>query len=525
MEEFTSILEAVDSGDLSGFTDEQLAELAAKIREYGQALKPESGTPTDQDIDDAKALAGALKTVEGELTVRTEAAAARQVEADAAFSAFTVPGPDPDDDSDSDEDEPVEVAPVARPSAAEVAKRRPLSALPKAEPKTTAVVASAGEKEDSLGTRFADSEELASAMHSAWNRLANGSQTVARIERKNKYSLTSDPAENFGILQTIMAGSQQARQDGIALTAALGCAPSEPVYDFFNQSSRGAGIVDLPSVTARRGSRTYPPAVGIPDIQNQAGIGSEYTGASKSCYTVACGTTRTTDVVANYTCLTFDNEEGQFYPELVSHYGALSMVAHEHEVNQRLIENMRDAACTTEVHDLDTGGGTVVGLTRALARVRAYYIERHKMGESSILDALIPYWFVAAYGADIAARQSSDYAQTVSNGLGRLFSDLRAHGINAQAVYDWQVGAALGFDDFGSALLYAPGTFVRLDGPTLDLGVVRDSTLNAANDFQTFMESWTGLACVGNEAIYIQGIETCATGETGAAGTLTCGAS
>jgi hypothetical protein len=39
-----------------------------------------------------------------------------------------------------------------------------------------------------------------------------------------------------------------------------------------------------------------------------------------------------------------------------------------------------------------------------------------------------------------------------------------------------------------SFLLYAAGSYVRGDGGTIDLGVVRDSILNATNDFTA---AWT----------------------------------
>jgi hypothetical protein len=160
-----------------------------------------------------------------------------------------------------------------------------------------------------------------------------------------------------------------------------------------------------------------------------------------------------------------------------------------------------------------------------VARTRAYYIQRHKMSESAVVDVVMPHWFAASYAADIAARQSSDWTGAVDLGLAKMLSEFRSVGANVQLVYDWQEPVAEGFDDFGSFLLYAPGTFVRLDGPTLDLGVVRDSTLNAANDFQVFFEGWVGLATVGNQALYVQGVETCPIGQTALGSAITCGAS
>ncbi len=53
-------------------------------------------------------------------------------------------------------------------------------------------------------------------------------------------------------------------------------------------------------------------------------------------------------------------------------------------------------------------------------------------------------------------------------------------------------------------LLYVEGTFQFLDGGRLDLGVVRDSTLDATNDYETFVETFEGLAFRGLEAYQVQ---------------------
>lgn len=41
--------------------------------------------------------------------------------------------------------------------------------------------------------------------------------------------------------------------------------------------------------------------------------------------------------------------------------------------------------------------------------------------------------------------------------------------------------------------LFPEGTFSRADAGTLDLGVVRDSTLNSTNDYRYFAESWEAI--------------------------------
>jgi hypothetical protein len=61
------------------------------------------------------------------------------------------------------------------------------------------------------------------------------------------------------------------------------------------------------------------------------------------------------------------------------------------------------------------------------------------------------------------------------------------------------------------SFMYAPGTWIRLDGGTLDVGIVRDSTLNSTNDLQIFAEEWVQMCKVGVESIELD-MSTCVNG-------------
>jgi hypothetical protein len=73
--------------------------------------------------------------------------------------------------------------------------------------------------------------------------------------------------------------------------------------------------------------------------------------------------------------------------------------------------------------------------------------------------------------------------------------------------------------------MYAPGSFVRMDGGTLDVGLVRDSVLNRTNDLQIFNEEWTGMVFLGLESI--KGTSTVCPSGSGALGStpITCSSS
>jgi hypothetical protein len=51
--------------------------------------------------------------------------------------------------------------------------------------------------------------------------------------------------------------------------------------------------------------------------------------------------------------------------------------------------------------------------------------------------------------------------------------------------------------------MWVEGEMIHLDGGTLDLGVVRDSTLNQNNRYKQFSETWEGVAHRGVESIRI----------------------
>ena len=51
--------------------------------------------------------------------------------------------------------------------------------------------------------------------------------------------------------------------------------------------------------------------------------------------------------------------------------------------------------------------------------------------------------------------------------------------------------------------MYPEGSFFFFDGGRLDLGLVRDSTLNEKNDYQIFMETFENVGFRGLEALRI----------------------
>jgi hypothetical protein len=100
-----------------------------------------------------------------------------------------------------------------------------------------------------------------------------------------------------------------------------------------------------------------------------------------------------------------------------------------------------------------------------------------------------------------------------------------------QLVADWQ-NATIGHATVNptswptsvQALVYPAGNFVRGQGLQLDLGVVRDSTLNAVNDHTAaWMEDCYAVAQVGHGSL-VATVNTCTDGTVGAADLTACSA-
>jgi hypothetical protein len=86
--------------------------------------------------------------------------------------------------------------------------------------------------------------------------------------------------------------------------------------------------------------------------------------------------------------------------------------------------------------------------------------------------------------------------------------------IPSQTYDDAAAGSAIpGFPDKIDSLLYPTGTWAFLNGGSLDLGLVRDSTLNARNRYRQFQETFEGAAHRGVESLrLVMGVQP--TGQT-----------
>jgi hypothetical protein len=108
--------------------------------------------------------------------------------------------------------------------------------------------------------------------------------------------------------------------------------------------------------------------------------------------------------------------------------------------------------------------------------------------------------------ADLALSMPGD---STLNAYAEIDGYIASRGVIVSYSLDQNVFGAQGatalveFSDTFTWYLFAEGTFLFLDGGTLDLGIIRDSTLVGTNDYKMFVETFEGIAMVGVEALAV----------------------
>lgn len=423
----------------------------------------------------------------------------------------------------AEEEEKQPIAAADKPSVGAIAKRAPKQKRP--EP---ALVANAG---PTVATKFArgfrSGEELAQGMIHAWKHSASGQDALVASfpleERGYKYELKHDPEHDTKVISEAIREYTNAIKNGTDVLTATGpCAPSQPVYDFFS-ISQTAGMVEMPTVSAPRGGLIYPVSASYATIRDTAGwsaAAGQQTETSKQVYQVTCPSTTECTVVPFPTILQFTNLEQRFYPEFIQHSITESMRFHDHFVNATHIAAMVTAS--TAQGGGDTGGGGLVNVANLVGFEAMKYRDNFRMGPTDLLELVVPAWVIDALVADLVARNATT---DFGNARARVLAAFNSLNVRVQAVQDWQSSADAadgGWRTAADFLLFAPGTFVRLDGGSLDLGIVRDSTLNANNYFQVFEETFEVVCEVGHDSWLLDDITVCPRGIAAADATLDC---
>lgn len=311
------------------------------------------------------------------------------------------------------------------------------------------------------------------------------------------------------------------------VVAAGACVPLEIRYDIFGTGVTDTPVADsLPKFAADRGGIQFTPGPLLPTAPYDAGFGvwqtdgsvadfdgGDLTGA-KPCYQVACIDPVQVEVEALSMCLCFDNLTTRVFPELVARHNELALVQWARMTEQRLLSKIKAGATTTITA---TGAlGAAREILTQVDKVAAGLRYRNRLAPNQPLRAIFPYWLRDMVRSDVANQMPGDgFENTLALADAALNSWFRARNINvtwsmesnaASSAVPTIANIATTVGGFPATVewdLFAEGTFLVLDGGTLDLGVIRDSTHVAANTYCEFAESWLNVVKIGGDSVHV----------------------
>jgi hypothetical protein len=389
------------------------------------------------------------------------------------------------------------------------ADRRPVTQVSAAP---VAITAGADIPGYSAGSALEDMTSVASAMEKRIHALrrvngGDGEQhIVASITTSfpEDRTLTTDAESNWAKINNVTSPE--------AIVAAGGhVAPFEARYDIFGFGTTGRPVRDaLPRFQADRGGirfitppvlSDYADAVGVWTAANDAATTPDPAAKASLTVTAAGENTVATDAVTLQ--LQFGNLATRAYPELIARHNELGLIQHAREAEQNLLAKIASASTAVTTSSLiGFGRDFLVQVGRAAAAYRS----RHRLEADAPLRVIIPSWVKDAMAADLALAMPGD---STLNAYSEIDGYLSARGVVVsysldQNVYGSQgASALLEFADSFTWYLFAEGTFLFLDGGTLDLGIIRDSSLVGTNDYKMFVETFEGIAKVGIEGLAI----------------------
>jgi hypothetical protein len=391
------------------------------------------------------------------------------------------------------------------------ADRRPVA---QASVASVAITAGADIPGYTAGSAITDMSEVAQAMSKRLHTLrrvngGDGEQhIVASITTSfpEERTLTQDAESNWNKIQNVVGPE--------ALVASGGHqAPFEVKYDIFGIGSAVRPIRDsLPRFQADRGGiryivppvlSDYPNAVGVWTAANDSAETPSPSAKLSLSVTAASETTVATDAVTLQ--LQFGNLLTRAYPELIARHNELGLIQHAREAEGQILSRLTTLSTAVTTSSL-------IGMGRdylvQLGRAAAAYRSRHRLEADAPLRVIAPAWIKDAMAADLAIAAPGD---STMSAYGEIDAYIASRGINMTWHLDdsnmsgAQSGSAAlnEFYDTFTWYIFAEGTFLFLDGGTLDLGIIRDSTLVGTNDYKMFVETFEGVAKVGVESLKV----------------------
>ena len=360
------------------------------------------------------------------------------------------------------------------------------------------------------GSEIKDMKEVAEAMAKRLHglRRVNGGDGEQHIVASfstgypESRQLTQDAEANWAKVQAVSGPEALVASGGHSTPFAI-------KYDIFGVGTTERPVRDsLPKFQADRGGIRFITPPVLSSYANAVGTWTNATDTSpgtdtKTSLTVSAAAENTVATDAVTLQLQFGNLMTRAYPELIARHNELGLIQHAREAEQYLLGKISSASTAVTTSSL-------LGFARdflvQLGRASMGYRSRHRMASDAPLRVLAPSWVKDAMVADLAMNMPGDSNLAAA---GEIDGWMASRNVNItftpdQNVIGSQSAAALvEFTDSFTWYIFAEGSFLFLDGGTLDLGIIRDSTLVGTNDYKMFVETFEGIAFVGVESLAV----------------------
>jgi hypothetical protein len=499
-------------------TEEEPATTLSTEEAAPIADAPVESAPVEEVVEAAEEAPAVTASADEDTAPAEEAPVetATAVEAEVATEAVAEVTPDAEASIQTQESALVEQkdqeAPVTAAATTEEAFEAPADRRPAAQASTATVAITAGADIPgyTAGSSVSDMKEVAALMSKRLHGLrnvngGNGEQhIVASVSTtfSDDRTLTADAESNWEKIRAVTSPE--------AIVASGGhVAPFEVKYDIFGLGTTARPVRDaLARFQADRGGIRFVTPPKLSSYGNAVGVWTNATDitpgtATKTSLTVAAAAEQTVATDAVTLQLQFGNLATRAYPELIARHNELGLIQHAREAEQNLLSQIGDAStAVTTTSLIGFGRDFLVQIGRAAAAYRS----RHRMEADAPLRAIVPGWVKDAMAADLALNMPGD---STLNAYSEIDGYVASRNVNLSVSLDQDVfgaqstGALNEFADSFSWYLFAEGSFLFLDGGTLDLGIIRDSSLVGTNDYKMFVETFEGIAFIGVEALKI----------------------
>lgn len=528
--------------DLDTLSDEDLVEFEAALVADYDALRG-SEEFSIESVDELKALASNLEVVRATMEKREELAAADDVAQAIKGASFLARIEARKAAAVAAETEEVKEVEAAA-EEVEVEAKTEVKAEAKIEApaviinptglksdvvpaRGSGIVAAAGLRGLQAGTELPDFAEVAKAFVSKRPDVrsagpgSDGDRTlVASVfgQYSEDRILDGDLDRNMAKINAVTSAE--------AITASGGiCAPNTPYYTLTTYGGTHRPVRDaFPVYKAERGGIRFMPAPVLSDLsgsvrrttvaQDAAGYTNQTPSGStapKPCLHVTCESEQTCIIQAVSRCLEFGNMGARTYPEQVEAWIKLGLVEFARYAEIELLNAVSTASTAVTAQQLY---GSTYSLLDQISVVTTRFRSIHRLSADIKLRALLPFWATEIVRADIAAQAPGDGLARYNVSDAQILDWFSVRGINVTLYQDNTTAAGAPFAAQGAGVLqswpntiewfvFPEGSFLYLDGGNLDLGLVRDSTLNSHNDYQIFYEEFFGLCFIGIESYKI----------------------